>query len=77
MSDFKREINYVVLKASDLQAVELTEEELETLRKVRARVDQYRKDAGKQVLECVVVEKDWPEYEPTWLSIERRVASCA
>ena len=27
---------------------------------------------GKQV-DCVVVEADWPEYEPTWDSIRRRV----
>jgi hypothetical protein len=23
----------------------------------------------------VVVEKDWPEYEPTWMAIEQRVAA--
>jgi len=24
-------------------------------------------------LEYVVVEKDWPEFEPTWQAIEKRV----
>ncbi len=75
MSDFKREIRYVVLKATDLQAAGLTHTELDTLRAICAKVDQYRMDAGKPDLECVVVEKDWPEYEPTWLAIERRMFS--
>lgn len=24
-------------------------------------------------MECVIVESDWPEYEPTWKAIEARV----
>lgn len=75
MSQFNREHRYVVLKASDLRAVGLTERELEILERVCAKVDQYRRDTGKPDLECVVVEKDWPEYEPTWKAIERRVLS--
>ena len=31
--------------------------------------------AGKPALHCVVVEKDWPEYEPTWVDIEARVSA--
>jgi hypothetical protein len=73
MSEFKREIRYVVLKATDLQAVGLTEAELDSLKAVCAKVDKHRRDAGMPDLECVVVEKDWPEYEPTWQAIERRM----
>lgn len=75
MSEFKREIRYVVLKASDLQAVGLTDAELAALTAVVSKVDQYRMNAGKPDLECVVVEKDWPEFEPTWKAIERRMTS--
>lgn len=76
-SSFIRENPYVVLKASDLQAVGLTEVELDLLKAVCIKVDQYRRDCGKPDLECVVVEKDWPEYEPTWQAIEQRVAASA
>lgn len=77
MSEFKREIGYVVLKSADLQAAGLTEAELDGLKAVCARVDQYRREVGKPYLECVVVERDWPEYEPTWQAIERRTSKAA
>lgn len=32
-----------------------------------------REEVGKAPLECVVVESDWPEYEPTWEAIEARM----
>lgn len=35
---------------------------------------EQRRLKGKKPLECVVVEKDWPEYEPTWKAIEARVS---
>lgn len=73
MSQFIRENRYVVLKGSDLQAMGLTESELEFLSDLCSKVDQHRRDAGKPDLQCVVVEKDWPEYEPTWAAIERRM----
>jgi len=34
----------------------------------------FRERNGKQPLECVVVESDWPEYEPTWEAIKQRMA---
>lgn len=77
MSEFTRENRYLVLKASDMVAVGLTEVELDQLQAICAKVDQYRVAAGKPDLECVVVEKDWPEYEPTWQAIEHRMASAA
>lgn len=77
MSKFKREIRYVVLKASDMQAAGLTDAEMAALTAVCSKVDQYRRDAGKPDLECMVVEKDWPEYEPTWQAIEQRMAAVA
>lgn len=72
---FNREQRYLVLKSSDMIATGLTETELDQLQAICAKVDQYRRNAGKPVLETVVVEKDWPEYEPTWAAIEQRVAA--
>ena len=77
MSAFIRENRYVVLKATDLQAVGLTEVELDLLKAVCQKVDQYRRESGKPDMECVVVEKDWPEYEPTWQAIEQGLTASA
>ena len=34
---------------------------------------EHRTAIGKPRLDCVVVEVDWPEYEPTWEAIEARI----
>jgi hypothetical protein len=77
MSDVTLERRYVVLKAADLAAVGLTEAEMQHLEAVCAKVEQYRMNAGKPTLEAVVVEKDWPEYEPTRQAIEQRMGVLA
>ncbi len=61
MSEFKREERYVILKISHM--------------------DQTQKDILPRLLEIngyipvagVVVEPDWPEYEPTWAAIQKRM----
>ena len=70
--EFTREARYVVLKNADIMQC-LTINELIELRRIQARVAEHRTAIGKPRLECVVVEKDWPEYEPTWKAIEARV----
>lgn len=72
-STFDREQRYLVMKSSDVIAAGLTETELDQLQAICAKVDQYRTNAGKPNLESLVIEKDWPEYEPTWKAIEQRV----
>lgn len=69
---FKREVRYVVLKISDIDAA-LTPFEHLALAQIEASVANQRIKAGKQPFECVVVESDWPEYEPTWKAIEERM----
>jgi NTP pyrophosphatase (non-canonical NTP hydrolase) len=32
-----------------------------------------RNQLGKPPLKCLVIESDWPEYEPTWKAIEARM----
>ncbi|EKT4522754.1 hypothetical protein QEM13_001997 [Pseudomonas putida] len=65
-TEFKREDRYIVIKRSDLANVpvnyrsSLVEPMLSLLSHLPSR-------------ECLVIESDWPEYEPTWAAIEARV----
>jgi hypothetical protein len=73
MAEFKRENRYVVIKRSDLKVLTPAEQKiLDTLLDVIyiGRIDNF-----KPPLSCVVVESDWPEYEPTWAAIQKRVDS--
>src|SRR5438045_1552616 len=61
---FKREERYIVVKLSRLPFREKMEPRL------RSEITRY---AGEDALvECVVVESDWPEYETVWQMIEAR-----
>jgi hypothetical protein len=71
---FKRENRYMVMKRSDI-AEALTELEQTILQHIALKVLNHRSTIGKSVLSCVVVESDWPEYEPTWAAIQRRMTS--
>lgn len=73
--EFVREFHrYWVLKMTDMLA-SLSPEEMDTLIQLTDKVDLYRGNAGKPPLMCVVVESDWPEYEPTWAAIESRMTA--
>lgn len=67
-----REIRYQVAKIKDIQGA-LTEAELAIFAVLTDKVDKHRIEAGKEPLQCVVVERDWPEYDDTWLAIAIRV----
>lgn len=70
---FRREIRYAVLKWKDAIAA-LTPEEVDTLHHIMWKTHDYRESQGKhRYVDCVVIEKDWPEYEPTWRAIEARM----
>jgi hypothetical protein len=60
MNDFKREERYTVIKHNQLTEAQM----------------RYLKDCiygeGIPTVECVVIESDWPEYEPVWKMIEER-----
>ena len=43
------------------------------IRRLAREYAEQRRLKGKEPLDCVVVESDWPEYEPTWRAIEARV----
>lgn len=63
---FEREERYIVIKVSDLASVPVAVGEpfAEQLTAIQRRLPKR---------ECLVIESDWPEYAPTWASIERRV----
>lgn len=69
---FVRELRYVVIKWKDAMTG-LTPTERRTLKQLCAKCAYGRVLSGKPKLECVVVESDWPEYEPTWAAIEARM----
>ena len=69
---FQREERYVVLKIKDLHEY-LPQPLIDHLKSISDEVRAGRQMAGKQPLECVVVESDWPEYEPTWSAISARM----
>ena len=71
-TEFQREERYLVFKLSDVAEHFTPGERLQLAR--LAEVQRVgRSESGKPLLECVVVEADWPEYEPTWNAIEARM----
>lgn len=68
-NNFKREDRYIVFKVSDLGNSLKGDE----IRRLAREYAEQRRLKGKEPLDCVVVESDWPEYEPTWRAIEARV----
>lgn len=72
MPKFEREDRYLVLKRKDIAAT-LTKTENEILDALLWKIEKYRINQGKQLLKCVVVESDWPEFEQVWAAIEKRM----
>jgi len=68
----KRETRYILLKLKDVDAA-LTPDQREMLEQLQDRVAIHRYLQGKRPLQAVIVEDDWPEYEPVWKMIEQRM----
>lgn len=67
---FHREDRYIVVKRSDLAKVPVAYRS--------ALVDPlFHLQAHLPQRECLVIESDWPEYEPTWAAIKARVTGQA
>ena len=69
---FKREQRYFVVKVKDAKEY-LDTRQLEKLAEIADTISEGREKDGIPAVECVVVESDWPEYEPTWRAIEARI----
>lgn len=74
MSEFKREPRYVVFKIKDIEKY-LTETGQESVMVMGRAIARGRDKDGKPPFNAVVVEQDWPEFEPTWAAIEARVTA--
>jgi len=68
----KRENRYAVIKHSDIFKY-LSDERKNQLEEILTLIEMAREFEGRKPLQAVVVEHDWPEYEPTWKAIEARV----
>ena len=73
MPGFKREDRYLVMKFKDVRKY-LTDTEKGILLSLSKKISKGRCDDDRDQLDCVVVESDWPEYEPTWNAIEERMS---
>lgn len=67
------EARYVVLKLKDMDAAGVTADEIAAFNSVCDKVSASRIGAAKGLLECLVIEKDWPEYQPTLAALSARV----
>lgn len=70
----KRERRYTIFKHSDIEKY-LTEEQIEKLFELDSEISFRRQQEGRGLMSGLVIEKDWPEYEPAWAMIEKRVDS--
>lgn len=69
--EFKRESRYIVIKKSDLEKVDKSKQGyVNSILLLLCNVPLPKR-------KCLVIESDWPEYEPTWAAIERRVTGAA
>ena len=71
-NEFKREERYIVFKLSDVERY-LTDADRAHLAMMKNEIDAGRDCANKPPFKGLIVESDWPEYEPTWKAIEARV----
>lgn len=73
----ERERRYILFKFSDLYAALghkfIDDDDLARLTAIGEKIEEMRKWYNKPPLQAVVVESDWPEYEPVWKMIEERM----
>lgn len=69
---FHREDRYNVIKYTDLER--LPHAERRAVNGFLRRIHESVLKAGAPARQSVVIESDWPEYEPAWQMIERRMA---
>lgn len=69
-NEFKRENRYIVIKRKHLENLPWS---------IQIPLKPALEEADKLLpkLECLVIESDWPEYEPTWAKIEARMTGAA
>lgn len=73
MPEFKREARYIVFKLADMEKY-VSQTGFDAVMKVGAAIALGRTIDRKPPFNAVVVEQDWPEFEPVWAMIEARMA---
>ena len=68
----KLENRYIILKRKDVEQ-HLNEDEKITFSALCETVDEGRRDCGKESVEGLVIESDWPEFGPTLRRLATRV----
>jgi len=68
---FERENRYYVIKRSDL--AKMSPVDCDLAQSYLLHLDSMLSSWGAPERHCVVIESDWPEYEPVWKAIESRV----
>ena len=71
---FEREHRYLVIKYKDIERY-LGNSMQNDLFYFCSLISEGRITDGKDLLEAVVVENDWPEYEKVWEMIENRATN--
>jgi acetylornithine/succinyldiaminopimelate/putrescine aminotransferase len=69
-----RERRYTIFKHADIDKY-LTEEQKEKLFELDSHISSCRQQEGRGLMTGLVIEKDWPEFEPAWSMIEKRIDS--
>lgn len=72
VSEFKRELRYVVFKLKDIKKY-LHPIDQQILMELGNRIAKGRREDVKPPFNAVVVERDWPEFEMVWAAIEARM----
>ena len=67
----KLENRYVVLKEKDLEVLSVSERN--QLDNICRSINLHRGKSGRQGLDSLVIEKDWPEYSPALDLLSARV----
>jgi len=68
------ENRYIVLKRTDVERY-LNEDEKITLSTLCELVDDGRRDSGKNSIDTLVIESDWPEYGPALDALAERAGN--
>jgi len=72
LPEFSHETGYTVIKHKDARRILTTTERL-ILAAINEKVQAHRVHAGKNDLECLVIESDWPEYRIAREAVTARV----
>jgi len=71
-AEFTREDRYIVFKLSDVERYLIDVDRVHFVM-MKNEIDAGRDCANKPPFKGLIVESDWPEYEPTWKAIKARV----